>query len=97
MAVSLEVLKEYLRLMPDESPVIAQLALDAAIEKARGAGVPDYEDNAYYDLFIYALASAWYDNRNLQAPGTNQNGADAMQKLVNQFVLELRYRGDADG
>ena len=84
-------LSKYLELMPGEDKTIAQLAMNAAIAKAKVAGVAERDNDPYYDLFIYALAGAWYDNRNVASPGTaTQGGAEAMQKLVNQFVLELR-------
>ena len=68
--------------------------LNAAKSKARAAGVPAFESNAQYDLFILALAALYYDNRGM----TFQNPADAAnaQRMIDSFVLELRY-GDEDG
>jgi hypothetical protein len=68
--------------------------LKAAKSKARAAGVPDYKNNAQYDLFIMALAGMYYDNRGI----VFQNPADAAnaQRMIDGFVLELRY-GDEDG
>jgi hypothetical protein len=68
--------------------------LQAAKSKARAAGIPTFENNAQYDLFIMALAALYYDNRGM----TFQNPADAAnaQKMIDSFVLELRY-GDEDG
>jgi len=67
--------------------------LNAAKSKARAAGIPAFENNAQYDLFILALAAMYYDNRGM----TLQNPADAVnaQRMVDSFVLELRY-GDED-
>jgi len=67
--------------------------LNAAKSKARAAGIPAFESNAQYDLFIMALAAMYYDNRGM----TFQNPADAAnaERMVNSFVLELRY-GDED-
>ena len=61
--------------------------LMAAQSKARAAGVPAFTNNAQYDLFIMALAAMYYDNRAFQAP------ADA-QRMIDSFVLELRYAGE---
>jgi hypothetical protein len=68
--------------------------LQAAKSKAKAAGIPVFENNAQYDLFILALAAMYYDNRAM----TFQNPADAAnaQKMIDSFVLELRY-GDEDG
>lgn len=68
--------------------------INAAKSKARAAGVPAYENNAQYDLFIMALAAMYYDNRGM----VFQNPADAAnaQRMIDSFVLELRY-GDEDG
>lgn len=68
--------------------------LNAAKSKAKAAGVPVFENNAQYDLFILALAALYYDNRGM----TFQNPADAAnaQRMIDSFVLELRY-GDEDG
>lgn len=93
-----DTLAKYLGLMPDEDTTIAKLALDAAKAKAAAAGVSERENDPYYDLFIYSLAGAWYDYRNVSSPGlATQAGAEAMQRLVNQFVLELRYRAVEGG
>lgn len=68
--------------------------LNAAKSKARVAGIKEYTNNAQYDLFILALAALYYDNRGM----TFQNPADAAntQRMIDSFVLELRY-GDEDG
>lgn len=68
--------------------------INAAKSKARVAGIPVFTSNAQYDLFIMALAAMYYDNRGL----TFQNPADAAnaERMINSFVLELRY-GDEDG
>jgi|GEM_PF-1160458 len=94
----IQTLSKYLGLMPDEDTTIAELALNAAKAKAEVAGVSVRDGDPYYDLFIYALAGAWYDNRNMATPGlATQAGAEAMQRLVNQFVLELRCKPAGGG
>lgn len=67
--------------------------INAAKSKARVAGIPAFTSNAQYDLFIMALAAMYYDNRGM----TFQNPADAAnaERMINSFVLELRY-GDED-
>jgi len=68
--------------------------INAAKSKARVAGIPVFTSNAQYDLFIMALAAMYYDNRGM----VFQNPADAAnaERMINSFVLELRY-GDEDG
>ena len=63
--------------------------INAAKSKARVAGIPAFTSNAQYDLFIMALAAMYYDNRGM----TFQNPADAAnaERIINSFVLELRY------
>ncbi|MDD4431693.1 MAG: head-tail connector protein [Bacteroidales bacterium] len=69
--------------------------LNAAKSKAKAAGIREYTNNAQYDLFIMALAAMYYDNRGM----TFQNSADAAnaQRMIDSFVLELRYAEDGDG
>jgi hypothetical protein len=71
-----------------------EVYLKAAQSKARTAGMPVLTSNAQYDLFILALAAMYYDNRGM----VFQNPADAAnaQRMIDSFVLELRY-GDEDG
>lgn len=94
MAATEEGLKAYLGLPPDSSGYLEGY-LAAARSKARAAGIPDYESNASYDLFIYALAAMYYDNRGLAFSGSYQATAEEnARKLINSFVLELRYAGE---
>ena len=66
--------------------------LDAAKSEARSAGVPDFQNNAQYDLFLYSLAAWYYDNRGLQVSGAYQaTTRETMQKIKDSFVLQLRY------
>jgi hypothetical protein len=68
--------------------------LQAAKSKAKAAGIKEYTNNAQYDLFIMALAAMYYDNRAM----TFQDPADAAnaQRMIDSFVLELRYAEDGD-
>ena len=74
--------------------IIVDGYMQAAQSKAMAAGIPVFTSNAQYDLFILALAAMYYDNRGM----VFQNPADAAnaQRMVDSFVLELRY-GDEDG
>lgn len=96
MAATVEGLRKYLRLMPDSDDELT-LYLDAARSKAKAAGVPDFENNAQYDLFIYALAALLYDNRGMGFSNSPQAAEAAARNMINSFVLELRYSEDGDG
>jgi len=94
MAVSIEELREYLRLQPDSSENLS-VYLDAAISKARAAGVPYYSYNAQYDLFILALAAMYYDHRGMGFSGAYQATAEEnARRMINGFVLEVRHAGE---
>ena len=64
--------------------------LAAAKSKARSAGIPVFENNAQYDLFIMALAAMYYDNRGMSFDKQEQ-GEQAARNIINSFVNELRY------
>lgn len=90
--VTTEGLKEYLNCSPDTTENQLSKWLDAAKSEARTAGIPEFQRNAQYDLFIYALAAWYYDNRGLQVSGSYQATArETMQKIKDAFVLQLRH------
>jgi len=87
-------LKKYLRLSPDSVEDLS-IYLAAAESKACAAGIPEYTDNAQYDLFLLALAALYYDSRGLSFSGAYQYTAEEnARKLINSFVLELRFAGE---
>ena len=95
MAVSLEAFKEYLSAPPDISDTVLQMYLDAAKEKAKIAGIPEFKNNALYDLFLMELAGNYYDNRGMAFSGSYQATAEeTASKICNSFVLELRHAKD---
>lgn len=64
----------------------------AAKSKATTAGIPEFVNNAQYDLFILALASMYYENRGMAFEGQRTDySEEAARKIVNSFVNELRY------
>lgn len=95
-------LMNYLNLPPDaDEDGLIELSLNAAKSKARVAGIPNFQNNAQYDLFLCALAGCWYDNRNLGFIGSGNRGTTNaevnMRALINSHVLELRYASEDDG
>ena len=96
MAVSIDEFVNYLRVDPDEAESL-HLHINAAKTKARSAGIPDFKNNAQYDLFIYALAAMYYDNRGFTFSGTNLGSVEAnARRMINSFVLELRHAEDTE-
>lgn len=84
-------LSAYLRNPPDNEEAL-EFYLSAARSKARAAGVPEYENNAQYDLFILSLAAMYYDNRGMAFAGSYQATAEEnARNMINSFVLELRH------
>jgi len=66
--------------------------LAAAKSKAKVAGIPVFENNAQYDLFILALAAMYYDNRGMSFEGQRPDYSEpAARNIINSFVNELRY------
>jgi hypothetical protein len=88
MAVTEDNLRAYLRLPPDATEDVSGY-LASALSKARTAGIPAFVRNAQYDLFIKSLAAMYYENRSLGY----ENGIDedVARRLINSFVIELRY------
>lgn len=94
MAVTADGLRAYLRL-PVTYGESLEIYLNAAKDKAKGAGIPEFQTNAQYDMFIYSLAAMYYENRALAFSGAYQGTAEeTARKLINSFVLELRYAED---
>lgn len=97
MAATLEGLRNYLVLPPDNEEELSPY-LAAARSKARSAGIPDYEDNAQYDLFLYALAAMYYENRGMTFSGSYMAAAEeTATRMIDSFVLALRYAGEDKG
>lgn len=94
MAVTVDNLADYVGSPPDNAEDLA-IHLRAAKSKARAAGIPDYEHNAQYDEFILALAAMYYENRGMAFSGSYQATAEEnARKMINSYVLELRYAGE---
>lgn len=78
---------EFLR--PDDTSEDLSGYLAAALSKARTAGIPSFKHNAQFDLFIKSLAVMYYENRNMEPD--NPKSAEAIQRMINSYVFELRY------
>lgn len=92
MAATIDGFRDYLNPAPDVNDSQLEGWISAAKSEARTAGVPAFEHNAQYDLFIYALAAWYYDNRGMQVSGTYQaTSLQTKQKIMDSFVLALRH------
>ena len=77
--------KRYAVIGDEESAAETQLCLEAAMEYAKGAGVPEPEDDsALYDLRVYRLATFWHDNRSFPKE------TDAPYVGINGLIVQLR-------
>lgn len=96
MAVTAEKLKTYLRIPPDSTEDLSAY-LEAAIAWCTNAGVtPRYAD-PLYDLLILKLAAQEYDNRAMgNMAGEPDKAEEARQRMLNAFVLNLRYAAAPD-
>lgn len=96
MSVTITGFKSYARIMPDDTDETAALCLAAAQQHAHDAGIPDrldYEGDAKYALYIYALALHYYDNRGF-SPVINSD--DYTQRMMAKFRIELSTKGYDD-
>lgn len=99
---TLDDFKQYARLPPDDSfDKTAEVCFEAATQAAQDAGIPEFlkfDNDAKYNLYVYALALYWYENRGFMPIGA-QN--EETRKIMNQMRFELKYRrdnrGDLDG
>lgn len=96
MAATVKGLRAYMVDPPDEDEIL-QLYLDSALSMARNAGIPNFRNNAEYDLFIYALATLRYDNRGLAFGGSYVAAqGDNAKDMINSFVIRLRHAQEDD-
>ena len=82
------------------------LCLEAAVSFARIAGIPPLKDCDLYDLFVYALALSYYDNRGF-SPGVSVNAnvqtswvqqqTTALKLMLEYGAVEPAEEGGADG
>lgn len=75
----------------------ALLCYNAAIASAKGYGIPverlEQEDNAKLELFIYALAGHFYDNRNFTSSTQSYTGDQYTQRMMTRMQIELESEG----
>lgn len=76
--------RRYAVIGDEESAAEVELCLEAAMEYAKGAGVPEMDDSALYDMLVYRLATFWHDNRSF--PKEN----DASFVGINGLIIQLR-------
>ena len=101
MAVSFEGFCAYGRLSvsaleEDGETFSAQLCLDAALSHAKSAGINvdrlTIENNAKFELYIYALALHYFDNRGFQ-PVSQSVSDDYTKRTMARMRRELEVEG----
>lgn len=88
--VTVDKLRRYLRLPPDDSEDLEGYLL-AAKAKAQSAGIREFQENALYDQFILQFAGMLYDVRSMDV---GEADPAKVQMLLNSYVLPLRYSED---
>lgn len=81
----------------EEEARSANLCYDAAIAAAKGCGIPvdklDAADNRLLELYIYALAGHYYDNRNFQSSVQSYTGDQYTQRMMTRMRIALESEG----
>ena len=75
----------------------AQLCLQAALDHAKSAGIDTdrltAENNAKFELYVYALALHWYDNRGFQSSSQTFAGDAYTERIMKRMRVELAAEG----
>lgn len=106
MALSFKDFCSYARIAPDvygddAEGAVAELCLQAAIEHARASGIPVDELNECgspkLELYIYALALHFYDNRGFTPNAPSYAADEYMTRLMTKMRIELTAEGASYG
>lgn len=85
------------QLVDESERFAAELCLRAAKDHARGTGIPadrlDMEGNAKYELYIYAMAAHWYDNRAFTSSEQSFAADEYIKREMRKMHIELKERG----
>ncbi len=80
-----------------EEAEAALLCYESAIAAARGCGVPvdklETDGNRLLELYIYALAGHYYDNRNFQSSVQSYTGDQYTQRMMTRMRIALESEG----
>lgn len=75
----------------------ALLCYNAAIADAKSCGIPVEklieEENAKLELYIYALAGHYFDNRNFMSSTQSYTGDQYTQRMMTRMQIELGAEG----
>jgi hypothetical protein len=84
-------------LMEEGERGTAELCLRAAVDHARGADIPveklEAADNAKYELYIYAIANHFYDNRAFLSLTQSFAGDEYTKRVMTAMRIELESEG----
>ena len=102
MAVSITGFRAYARLSDpafseDGEAQTADLCLRAALDHARSSGIPvdrlTDSENAKFELYIYALALHWFDNRGFVSGSQSYSADEYTRRMMAQMWAELESEG----
>ena len=100
--VSLKGFLDYGRIFPDAAEedgesAVAELCLRAARDHARESGIPvdllEERDNAKYELYIYALALHYFDNRGFLSTTQAYAADEYTKRMMTRMRKELESEG----
>ena len=81
----------------EEEERTAMLCYRAAIDMAKGCSVPveklETDGNAVLELYIYALAGHYYDNRNFVSNVQSYTGDQYTQRMMTRMRIALESEG----
>lgn len=102
MAVTLEQVKEYLRIDEDliEDDELISSLIEAATDYMEQTTGKKYNDNSQlYVLAVKMLVAHWYENRSIFSTKTNVNNLPhSIEAIINHISLASKYEplGDSD-
>lgn len=95
MAVTLEQVKEYLRIDEDliEDDELISSLIEAATDYMEQTTGKKYSDNSQlYVLAVKMLVAHWYENRSIFSTKTNVNSLPhSIEAIINHISLALKY------
>ncbi|HHW24369.1 MAG TPA: hypothetical protein GXX22_02800 [Clostridiales bacterium] len=83
----------------DPADNTARLCYDAAVQAAKDAGVPGWlfeRGHPVLELFVYALALHWYDNRGFTPLVTLETLDEYSKRVLNGMLCSLRYLSEPE-
>lgn len=93
MILSLEEVKEWLRVDHDEDDASIEHLIKASEQYLRNATGKEFDDsNELAKQFCLFLISDWYENRQLKG----EKVGERVRTIISSMLVQLQYGGDED-